>query len=125
MFVVHASTPAVISEHNLTTAFDITSASQATTYDISSHTTSPRGLRFNSDGTKLYINSDQNSNKNIIEFSLSSAYDLSSLSSPSTTPISSQDGDPRGITFNSDGSKMFLIGDTSAVSYTHLRAHET
>ena len=81
--------------------FDITSASQATPYDISRHTTSPRGLRFNSDGTKLYINSDQNSNKNIIEFSLSSAYDLSSLPSPSTTPISSQDGDPRGITFKS------------------------
>ena len=127
MFVVHASTPAVISEHNLTTAFDITSASQATTYDISSHTTSPRGLRFNSDGTKLYINSDQNSNKNIIEFSLSSAYDLSSLSSPSTTPISSQDGDPRGITFNSDGSKMFLIGDTNdhVYEYTLSTAFDT
>ncbi|MDC0997178.1 Ig-like domain-containing protein, partial [Candidatus Pelagibacter sp.] len=48
MFVVHASTPAVISEHALTTAFDITTASQSTTYDVSSHTTSPRGLRFNS-----------------------------------------------------------------------------
>ena len=54
MFVVHASTPAVISQHALTTAFDITTASQSTTYDVSSHTTSPRGLRFNSDGTKLY-----------------------------------------------------------------------
>ena len=106
MFVVHASTPAVISQHALTTAFDITTASQSTTYDVSSHTTSPRGLRFNSDGTKLYLNSDQNSNKKVYEFSLSTAYDISSLSSPSSTVVSGQDGNPRGIAFNTDGSKI-------------------
>jgi VCBS repeat-containing protein len=119
MFVVHASTPAVISEHALTTAFDITTASQSTTYDVSSHTTSPRGLRFNSDGTKLYLNSDQNSNKKVYEFSLSTAYDISSLSSPSSTVISGQDGNPRGIAFNTDGSKMFLLGDSNDTVYEY------
>jgi VCBS repeat-containing protein len=119
MFVVHASTPAVISEHALTTAFDITTASQSTTYDVSSHTTSPRGLRFNSDGTKLYLNSDQNSNKKVYEFSLSTAYDISSLSSPSSTVISGQDGNPRGIAFNTDGSKMFLLGDSNNTVYEY------
>ena len=119
MFVVHASTPAVISKHALSTAFDITTASQSTTYDISSHTTSPRGLLFNSDGTKLYINSDQNSNKKIYEFSLSTAYDISSLSSPSSTVVSGQDGSPKGIAFNADGSKMFLIGDSNNTVYEY------
>ena len=119
MFVVHASTPAVISEHALTTAFDITTASQSTTYDVSSHTTSPRGLRFNSDGTKLYLNSDQNSNKKVYEFSLSTAYDISSLSSPSSTVVSGQDGNPRGIAFNTDGSKMFLLGDSNDTVYEY------
>jgi VCBS repeat-containing protein len=119
MFVVHASTPAVISQHALTTAFDITTASQSTTYDVSSHTTSPRGLRFNSDGTKLYLNSDENSNKKVYEFSLSTAYDISSLSSPSSTVISGQDGNPRGIAFNTDGSKMFLLGDSSDTVYEY------
>ncbi|MBD1134394.1 tandem-95 repeat protein, partial [Pelagibacterales bacterium SAG-MED48] len=119
MFVVHASTPAVISQHALTTAFDITTASQSTTYDVSSHTTSPRGLRFNSDGTKLYLNSDQNSNKKVYEFSLSTAYDISSLSSPSSTVVSGQDGNPMGITFNTDGSKMFLLGDSNDTVYEY------
>jgi VCBS repeat-containing protein len=119
MFVVHASTPAVISKHALSTAFDITTASQSTTYDISSHTTSPRGLIFNSDGTKLYINSDQSSNKKVYEFSLSTAYDISSLSSPSSTVVSGQDGSPKGIAFNTDGSKMFLIGDSNNTVYEY------
>jgi DNA-binding beta-propeller fold protein YncE len=119
MFVVHASTPAVISQHALTTAFDITTASQSTTYDVSSHTTSPRGLRFNSDGTKLYLNSDESSNKKVYEFSLSTAYDISSLSSPSSTVISGQDGSPRGIAFNTDGSKMFLLGDSNDTVYEY------
>jgi VCBS repeat-containing protein len=119
MFVIHASTPAVISKHALSTAFDITTASQSTTYDISSHTTSPRGLIFNSDGTKLYINSDQNSNKKIYEFSLSTAYDISSLSSPSSTVVSGQDGSPKGVAFNADGSKMFLIGDSNNTVYEY------
>jgi VCBS repeat-containing protein len=119
MFVVHASTPAVISEHALTTAFDITTASQSTTYDVSSHTTSPRGLRFNSDGTKLYLNSDESSNKKVYEFSLSTAYDISSLPTPSSTVISGQDGNPRGIAFNTDGSKMFLLGDENDTVYEY------
>ena len=119
MFVVHAPGSAKISEHALTTAFDINTASQSTTYDISSHISEPRGIRFNSDGTKLYIISSANSNKKIHEFSLSTAYDVSSLPTPSSTVISSQDGGPRGFTFNTDGTKMFLLGDTSHHVYEY------
>ena len=119
MFVVHAPGSATISEHALTTAFDINTASQSTTYDISSHISEPRGIRFNNDGTKLYIISSANSNKKIHEFSLSTAYDVSSLPTPSSTVISSQDGGPRGFTFNTDGTKMFLLGDTNHHVYEY------
>ena len=113
MFVIHHDSQSKISEHALTTAFDINTASQSTTYDISSHISEPRGIRFNSDGTKLYIISSAGGNKKIHEYSLSTAYDVSSLPTPSSTVISSQDGGPRGFTFNTDGTKMFLLGDTN------------
>ena len=119
MFVVHAPGTATISEHALTTAFDINTASQSTTYDISSHISEPRGIRFNSDGTKLYISSSAGGNKKIHEYSLSTAYDVSSLPTPSSTVISSQDGGPRGFTFNTDGTKMFLLGDTNHHVYEY------
>ena len=119
MFVVHAPGTATISEHALTTAFDINTASQSTTYDISSHISEPRGIRFNSDGTKLYIISSAGGNKKIHEYSLSTAYDVSSLPTPSSTVISSQDGGPRGFTFNTDGTKMFLLGDTNHHVYEY------
>ena len=120
MFVVHAAngTPK-ISEHALTTAFDIDTSSQSTTYDISSHLTEPRGIRFNNDGTKLYISSGANSNKKIYEFSLSTAYDVSSLPTATETSISGQDSGPRGFSFNADGTKMFLIGDTNNAVYEY------
>ena len=119
MFVVHAPGTATISEHALTTAFDINTASQSTTYDISSHISEPRGIRFNSDGTKLYIISSAGGNKKIHEYSLSTAYDVSSLPTPSSTVISSQDGGPRGFAFNTDGTKMFLLGDTNHHVYEY------
>ena len=120
MFVVHAAngTPK-ISEHALTTAFDINTASQSTTYNISSHLTEPRGIRFNNDGTKLYISSGANANKKIYEFSLSTAYDVSSLPTATETSISGQDSGPRGFSFNADGTKMFLIGDTNNAVYEY------
>ena len=110
MFVIHHAEQSKISEHALTTAFDINTASQSTTYNISIH--DARGIRFNNDGTKFYIIHGTGSSKKIYEYSLSTAYDISSLPAPTETVISGQDSGPRGFTFNTDGTKT--------VSYTHL-----
>ena len=53
MFVIHHAEQSKISEHALTTAFDINTASQSTTYNISYN--DARGIRFNNDGSKFYI----------------------------------------------------------------------
>ena len=119
MFVLHHSNSPDISVHTLTTAFDINTATQSSTTDISSHAGNPRGIRFNNDGTKLYISNGSGSNKKIHEFALSTAYDISSLPTPTSTVISGQDGNPRGFTFNTDGTKMFLLGDINDTVYEY------
>ncbi len=119
MFVLEHSNSPDISVHALTTAFDINTASQSSTTDISSHAGNPRGIRFNNDGTKLYISNGSGSNKKIHEFALSTAYDISSLPTPTSTVISGQDGNPRGFTFNTDGTKMFLLGDINDTVYEY------
>ena len=108
MFVLEHSNSPDISVHTLTTAFDINTASQSSTTDISSYAGNPRGIRFNDDGSKLYISNGSGSNKKIHEFALSTAYDISSLPTPTSTVISGQDGNPRGFTFNTDGTLSLI-----------------
>ena len=117
MFVIHHAEQSKISEHALTTAFDINTASQSTTYNISYN--DARGIRFNNDGSKFYISYGHGTNKKIYEYSLSTNYDISSLPTPSETVISGQDSGPRGFTFNTDGTKMFLLGDTNHHVYEY------
>ena len=83
------------------------------------------GMTFNNDGTKIYLNSGAQApndcqagngpNCRIYEITLGSAFNLSSgtLTNTKSLIISSgvnQDGIPTGITFNNDGSKLFVAG---------------
>jgi DNA-binding beta-propeller fold protein YncE len=75
----------------------------------------PRGITFNSDGTKLFevgASSDK-----IYEYELTIAYDISTATF--TQSIDAQDSTPRGITFNSDGTKLFEVGTGSDKIYEY------
>ena len=78
---------------------------------------SPHDIDFNADGTKVYVVGA--ATDNIKQFVLSTAYDISTIatSAEKTSKVfGDQDGnqetDPRGISFNNDGSKIFIIGAT-------------
>src|SRR6056300_692507 len=78
-------------------------------FSTSSQSTGPNGLRFNNDGTKMYI-MDRNSTT-IYQYSLSTAYDISTTSYDSVSfDTSSQESSPASVTFNNDGSKMYVCG---------------
>ena len=49
-------------------------------------------------------------NKNVNEYTLSTGFDVSTASYDSNFSVSSQDGNPFDITFNTDGTKMFILG---------------
>ena len=76
---------------------------------------SMKDLRFNSDGTKMFVSEVSGNDCAILEFSLSSAYDVTTRSaSPTATfdPTTSGNGDTtlNTIIFNSDGTKMYALG---------------
>ena len=65
-----------------------------------------RGLTFSTDGTKFYI-MDGNTPQSVYQYNLSTAWDLSTSSySNNSFNISSQETQPTGIAFKSDGTKM-------------------
>jgi len=111
LFVLSANTHEVF-QYNLSTAFDLTTASYSgNSFDLSSTLTGPHSVKFNDDGTKLFVGSrDDNT---IYQYSLSTPYDVTSLS---YTGNNSKIDEPMGIDFNSDGSKLFIGStDSSAV----------
>ena len=108
-----------VNEYSLTTAFDI-STTQPITRRLGIGTTElgtpmmdlhPYGITFNGDGTKLYISGNQN-NK-IFELDLGSAFNISSATQVgelATNAHANGDPTPCGLTFNNDGTKLFLAG---------------
>ena len=76
---------------------------------------SKRDLRFNSDGTKMFVIESSGSNCVILEFSLSSAYDVTTRAGSATAtfdPTTAGNGASTigSIIFNSDGTKMYALG---------------
>ena len=95
-----------ISQYNLTRAFDITSAALEKSVTINSVEDAPQGIKFNSDGTVIFILGT--GNDGIDRWSLSTPYDIGSIIAANTT-FTSIGGDPRGFDFNNDGTKMFIL----------------
>jgi len=107
MFVV-GGLGADVNEYTLSTAWDVSTASFVDSFSVSGQTTSPRGLTFNGDGTKMYV--IQESTDQIAEYALSTAWDVSTASYTDSLSVTSQESTPAGIVFNDDGTKFFVIG---------------
>ena len=106
-------------QYSLSTAYDLSSASyDSVSFSILSQEGSADGMAFSSDGTKMYVVGDQN--RSIYQYSLSTAFDLSTASYDSISlSVSSRDISPADLTFNSSGTKMYLLGLTSESVYQY------
>jgi len=102
-----------INQYTLSTAFDLSSASfDSVTFSVASQDSAPRKVKFNDDGTKMFIVGT--STDTVYQYSLSTAYDISTASYDSVSfSVSSQDTDPRGLDFKPDGTRMYILGTSS------------
>ena len=108
MFVVGESGDD-INEYTLSTAFDVSTATVVDSFSVRSEENVPMGLAFTYDGTKMFVTGWQNDT--IIEYKLSTAFDVSTATLVNSYAIpDSVENKPQGLTFSSDGSKMFLLG---------------
>ena len=100
-------------QYSLSTAYDLSTISyDSVSLSVTSQDTSPQGIEFNNNGTKLYVVGA--SSDSVHQYSLSTAYDLSTASYDSVSfSFSSQDGAPRSIRWNNNGTKLYVSGDTN------------
>jgi len=100
-----------VGEYSMSTAWDVSTASYTDALYVHSQTGSgAHGLAFNTDGTKMFVSS-YGSGKEVNEYHLSTAWDVSTASYDSVLDVSGQENQPRDITFNTDGTKLFIVGN--------------
>ena len=108
-----------IQGYDVSTPWDIDTASQSNA--LSTVTNGPYDLEFYSDGTKMLVLN----NGGLREWTLSTAYDLSTASSTSTT-FSTSDGSAEGMYWKPDGTKFWTAdrGNNRIREYSVSTAHD-
>jgi len=104
-------------QFNLSTAFDMSTASFSQSFDVSGVGLSPQSVFFDSTGTRM-ITSDDGSDR-IRQFSLSTAFDISTASFFADAGVDTQDGQVRSAVFSSDGRKLFIVGKQNDNAYQY------
>lgn len=99
-----------VNEYNLSSAWDITTASYVQVFYVGTQDLTPHGLFFKSDGLAAYVVGQ--ANDSVYEYSLSSAWNVSTMSYVRSFSVSAQDLTPTDLFFKPDGTKMYVLGDT-------------
>jgi DNA-binding beta-propeller fold protein YncE len=103
-----------IYQYSLGTAWDITTASyENKSFLVQTQEATPGGLFFKDDGTKVYIVGSVNDT--IYQYTLSTPWDISTASYDSKSFSVNQEGTPQEVFFKPDGTKVYVVGDTSDI----------
>ena len=117
-FYVSGSTNDTVYQYDMSTAWDISTASYASkSFSLSSQETVPTGLFFKSDGTKMYMTGS--GTDSIYQYSLSTAWDVSTASYDSVTfDLSSQGTASASLFFKSDGTEFYTTDSNGVFKYS-------
>jgi len=107
-----------IEEYNLSTAYDVTTASHESSTSVSAQSGNPQGFCFNNDGTKLYVADESDSSGTVYQYTLSTAYDTSTLSYANKSFVTGNS--IAGVFVNSAGDRLLgaLPGDDTIKEYS-------
>jgi len=82
-----------------------------TSFSIAGQEATPAGLFIGSAGTKMYVNGASGDDVN--EYTLSTAWDITTATFVTVFSTSAQDSAPNDIFFKPDGLSMFIMGNTT------------
>jgi hypothetical protein len=101
----------------LSTGFSVSTSTFVDAFSISAQESIPTGLTFNTNGTKMFIIGQSGDDVN--EYSLTTGFDVSTASYTQAFSVSAQETSPTGLTFNTNGSKMFIVGQQNDTVYEY------
>jgi DNA-binding beta-propeller fold protein YncE len=106
-----------VNQYSLSTAWDVSTISFVQSFSVSTQDTLPTDLFFKPDGTKMYVSGDAGNDIN--EYSLSTAWDISTASYVQNFSVLTQDSAPLGLSFTDDGLNMFVVGNATDKIYRY------
>lgn len=115
MVIVKAAADGFLTTDNDTirtsVGFELNVARYEQTLDASANVTSITGIELKTDGTKLYI--VDTADDRINQYSLATAWDISTASFETSLSVSAEDTSPWGMRFKPDGTRAFLVGQAT------------
>lgn len=102
----HRNSEATIREYSLSTPYSTSSATFLRSFNETQGESTTRGFDFNADGTKLYLVGY--GQKTVYEYSLGSAYNLSSATYTTSFSVSSM-STPGDFTWGDNGNKFYIV----------------
>ena len=115
MFIV-GSNGDDVDEYTLSTAYDVSTADFVDSFSVASEDNKPFGVRFNNDGSKMFIAG--RTNQKVFEYSLSVNFDVSEADyTGNSFDVSSQVKSVfLGLAFSHDGTMMYITDGQGAAS---------
>jgi len=107
-----------VESYSCSTPYDLSTATHSQDYAVEAETGGFEGMAFNDDGTAMYTLVSDSSETNIIEHSLSTAYDISTASYSQTVSFT-EDGEGTGVAWSKTGSKLYTVGDSNDNVYQY------
>jgi hypothetical protein len=106
-------------QYTLSTPWNVGTANyDSVSVSVNSQDSAPQGVAFNSDGSKMYIMGY--GNKTVFQYTLSTPWNVGTATYDTISKsVSSQESAPQGVAFNSDGSKMYIVGITNDTVYQY------
>lgn len=96
--------------YNLTTPWDISATTFINFYSVAAEEATPNGLYFDPTGTKMYVVGTTGDDVN--QYALGTPWDLTTVSFVQSSSVSPFETAPTAISFNGDGSRMYIVGST-------------
>lgn len=114
MYVV-GNTGNDITEYDLSTAWDISSAVALQTFSVNTELTTPTGMSFSFDGAIMIVAGNLGTER-VIQYDLAIAWDISSAVVAATLIVETEDDGVKGVFFKPDSASLFIIGTKAPAS---------
>ena len=108
-----------IEMYTLSTPWALSTATYTNNYSVGSN---PRDISFSDDGTKMFV--VHSSGVKIKRYDLSTAWDVTTSSLNSNTYDPTINGQPRGLTLEQSGTKLFITDVANLRSYSLSTAYD-
>ena len=116
MYMV-GSTGDAVYQYTLSTAWNVSTATFLQSFSVSSQESIPNGVVFTSDGSRMFVVG--NSGDDVNQYNLTTPWDISTAAFVNVFSVSGQDTLPTGIYIKPDGTKMYMVGQTTDTVYQY------